>query len=157
MNLQTTSFCSNTNRWELAQRISGHAKTPEQALESIFKGIVQQLEESAEIKLETFTKDKIWSIVSNERLDVLKSTLINEFCEKILGDFNENQVGEMLEDHKTKDFTQIGCYSQKINKLYADNQESIIETVVTKANSFTNDLIPEIIEALKNEGIELFS
>lgn len=154
-NVQASQMSDITSKWELAQRMSGHAKAPEQALKSIFKGAMQKLEEVANTNFEVLMKERVWSTVSNENLKTLKKTFILEFCDKILGIFNEEQASEMLEEHKRTGFVKNIIYSSQMQTAYALSQESIIDAVIKKANSMTDAWIPEIIEAVKKEGIEL--
>ncbi len=144
-----------TNKWELAQRLSGHAKAPEQALKYIFIGSMQQLEEIANSPFEESMKERVWSAVSNDKLKTLKETFMLAFCDKILGSFNEEQAAEMLEEHKSTGAVKNIIYSSLIQSAYFLHQESISESICNKANSMTETWIPEIVEAVISEGIKL--
>lgn len=144
-----------TNKWELAQRISGHAKAPEQALKSIFTGAMQSLEEISKTKFESLMKEKIWLTVSGEKLKILREAFILEFCEKILGSFSDEEAAIMLEEHKRTGAVKNMLYSSQLQVAFQLEQESIINAVVKKANSMTEEWIPKIVDAVKKEGIEL--
>jgi hypothetical protein len=144
-----------TNKWELAQRISGHSKAPEQALKSIFTGAMQALEGVTKTKFENSMTQRVWNVVSEERLKTLRETLILEFCDKILGTFNDDETAIMLEEHKRTGAVRNVKYSFQIRYAYANNQNSIIDAVVKKAAAMTEEWIPEIVGAVKQEGVEL--
>ena len=144
-----------TSKWELAQRLSGHTKAPEQALKCVFKGAMQHLEVVANTKFETSMKERVWEKVSKEKLKTLKETFILEFCDKILGDFNDEAVNEMIEEHKLIGIIKFSMNSIQLQTAYSLTQSSIIDTVVQKANSMIRDWIPEIVNAVKEEGIKL--
>lgn len=155
--VQATQVADITNKRELAQRISGHAKAPEQALESIFTGVMQQLEVVAKTKFETSMKDRVWDKVSGDKLKTLKETFILKFCEKILGSFDEEEASAMLEEHKRTGAIKNIIYSSQLQKAFTSSQSSIIDAVVQKANSMTDAWIPEIVDAVRDEGIEFQS
>ncbi len=152
MNIQPV--CSDITL-KLAQRISGHAKAPEEALESIFLGAMQHLEKISKTTFDAPMKERVRNAVSAERLTGLKEVFILEFCEKILGDFDENDVSAMLEEHKRTGIITTQKYSQQLQIAFALNQGIIIDAVVNKANSMKDALFPEIVEAVKKEGIKL--
>lgn len=146
--------CLNS-KWELAQRMSGHAKAPEQALKSIFNGAMLGIEEATNTTFEASTKERIWNAVSNEKLEMLKEHFMLDFCNKILGGFNEKQAGEMLEEHKKTGRVKNIIYSGQIQTAYYFNQELIIKDIAEKASSMADAWVPEIIEAVKKEGVQL--
>jgi hypothetical protein len=61
----------------------------------------------------------------------------------------------MLEEHKRKGAVKNMLYSSQLQVAFQLEQESIIDAVVKKANSMTKEWIPEIVDAVKKEGIEL--
>lgn len=138
----------------MAQRISGQANAPEQALKSIFEGFMQKLEIVSKIKFEDSMKDRVWNAVSGEKLKTLKETLIFEFCEKILGDFNEDEAKEMLEEHKSTGAVKNIRYSHHLQTAYELSRSSIIDAVTNKANSMTQEWRPEIAKAVEKEVID---
>jgi hypothetical protein len=144
-----------TNKWELAQRISGHAKAPEQALQSVFTGAMENLEEISKTTFESSMKERVWSSVSEAKLKNLKEAFILEFCEKILGSFSNEEAGTMLEENKKLGAVKNILYSSRLQVAFALQQKSIIEAVVKKADSMTEEWIPEIVAAVKKEGIKL--
>lgn len=148
-NVETERIPGITNKWVLAKCISGHAEAPEQALNAIFNGAMQQLELVTKTNFEASMKDRVWDKVSRERLKTLKDAFTLEFCDKILGPYDEEEAMAILEEHRRTGHVsclQIGLF------WYTS---SIIESVVQKANSMKNDWLPEIISALKSEGIEI--
>ena len=84
-------------RLKLAVGILGRAGAPKQALQSIFLGAMQQLEEVSGTMFDSALKKRVWKKVSNERLKLLKQEFLLIFCNAVLGGFQENEVEEMLE------------------------------------------------------------
>ncbi len=144
-----------TSKWELAQRISGHTTLPEQALESVFKGAMQQLEVVAHTKFESPMKERVWVAISGQRLRDIRETFMLEFCDQILGSFSEEEATEILEEHKRTGAVKNIMHSARIQTAYALCQSSIVDAVVKKASSMSNGLVPELVAAVKREGIEL--
>lgn len=153
--VQAAQVTDITSKWELAQRISGDEPLPEQALKSIFKGAMEQLEVLAKTKFETPMKDRVWDRVSGDKLKALKETFILEFCERLLGSFDEEKASAMLEEHKRTGTIRNMVYSSQLQIAFALNQSSIIDAVVQKANSMTDAWLPEIVDAVRHEGVEL--
>lgn len=112
------------NKWDLALRISGHAKAPEEALKSIFTGIIQGLEVITKTKFNILMTDRVWNKISGEKLEILKKTFILEFCNKILGDFSEEETREMLEEHRRTGIIKNITYSTKIVEALVLNKNS---------------------------------
>jgi hypothetical protein len=144
-----------TSKWELAQRMAGQAEAPEEALRSVFTGAIQQLEAIAKTQFETPIKGRVWDKVSGDKLKLLKETLILDVCDKILGSFNEEEVVAMLEEHRRTGFIKNMRYSAQVQVAFHFAQSSIINAVVEKAKSMTDDWIPKIVDAVRDEGIEL--
>jgi len=155
LTVQESQVSDITAKLELAERMAGHAGAPKQALESIFEGVIQQLEKIADKKFDASLKERVWNKVSKEHLKSLKEHFLLEFCEKILGTFSVNEAEEMLAEHKSTGFVRHFIYSSQIQTAYHLNQSAIIDSGVKKANSMTNDWIPEIVKAVREEGIEL--
>jgi hypothetical protein len=153
MNAQVVDVTDMTAKWELAQRISGHAKAPEDAIRSIFTGIMISLEDHAKKTFEPSMKDRVWNKVSKENLKTIKDFFITEFCDKILGRFKENEVEEMLKEHIRTGFVRNPLYSSHIQTAYHFNQTSIIDSICKKAEEMATGWVPEIIQALKEEGV----
>ncbi len=141
------------NRLELAKRIAGDATAPEDSLRSIYKGAFIRLEELLKTAPQSSVKERVWTIVSRERLPILKETLISAFCENILFAFEDKEISEMLEEHKRTGFVKNSIYSGQIQVAYFLKKEIIINTVVEKANSMTDDFIPDIVAALQDEKL----
>lgn len=144
-----------TSKWELAQRISGHARAPEQAVKSIFEEIMQQLEVQAQTKFEAPMKEKIWQATSSQRLRISKESFVLEFCDQILDSFSEEEAAAALTEHKTTGFVKNILYKSRIQKAYALCCDSIIDSVVMKAKSMADGWLPEIVAAVTREGIKL--
>jgi len=155
LKVQTGQVQDITSKWELAQRMLGHAEAPEEALRCIFTGAMQQLEQIAKTKFEAPMKDRVWDKVSGDRLKTIKETFILQFCDKILGSFNEEDATAMLEEHKRTGAVKTMRYSVPLQVAFQLSQSSIIDAVVQKANFMTDAWIPEIVNAVKSEGIEL--
>jgi hypothetical protein len=155
LNVQASQVTDIASKWELAQRMSAHAKVPEEALMSLFTGAMQGLEQITKTTFETSMKERVWDAVSKEKLKSLKEALMFEFCEKILGGFNEDQASEMLEEHKRTGFVENSIYSFHLQVAYALSRELISDAVVQKALSMRDVWIPEIVEAVRKEGIQI--
>jgi hypothetical protein len=152
--VQAAQVTDMNSKRELAQRLSGHARAPEEALKSIFTGAMQQLEVVTERKFETPMQDRVWNKVSGNRLKVIKETFILEFCEKILGRFNGEETSAMLEEHLKTGAVKNVTYIPKLQTAYESSRSSIIDAVVQKANSMKDAWIPEIVDALRQEGVQ---
>ena len=155
LHVATSAATDITNKWELAQRMAGHTKAPEQALKSVFEGAMQQLEVVANTKFESPMKERVWGAISGQRLKDIRETFMLEFCDQILGGFSEEQAAEMLEEHTRTGAVKDIRYSAQIQTAYALSQSSIIDAVVKKASSMSNGLVPDLVAAVKREGIEL--
>ncbi|MFZ0564864.1 MAG: hypothetical protein WAM28_01560 [Chlamydiales bacterium] len=154
MSIQESRVTDITAKWELAERMAGHANAPKQALESLFKGIMIGMEKQAGITFDTTLKERVWNKVSPERLKSLKAHFLLEFCDKILGSFKVNEAEAMLEEHKKTGFVKHIIYSAQIQTAYQLSFNAIIDSVMDKANSMTDSLVPDVFESLKGEGIE---
>lgn len=155
MNIQVNQITDITYRWELAKRLTGDTKAPEQVLKAIFQGCMNSLQKIYHTKFTSNLQDKVWDSVSKDRLATLNETLILDFCEKILEKFNDKEVNEILEEHKSTGFVNNFAYTGYLKTAYSFYKEDILETVALKANSMTNNFIPEIIIAVRKEGIQL--
>lgn len=155
LSVQVPQVIDLTTKWELAQRISGHAQAPEQALKSVFTGAMQQLEVVANFKFETSMKDRVWEKVSGDKLKTLKETFILEVCEKILGGFDEKEAKAMLEEHKKNGAVQNTLYCLRLQDAFELKHASVIHAVVQKAHSMTVAWIPAIVDEVRREGVKL--
>lgn len=145
---------TSTSKWKLAQRISGHAAAPEEALRDVFTRTMQQVERTAKTQFAASIKDRVWNKISGDKLKPIKEALISEFCDTILGCFNEQEATAMLEQH-TRTGAVKGKPSISIQLGYWFYKESILDVVVEKTISVTQNLLPEIVNALRSEGVEL--
>ncbi len=139
---------------ELANRIAGHAKAPEEAIRSVFEGLIKGLQEIGKVTIESNLKERIWNQVSKDKLVTIKETFILEFCSKILGGSNED-IEEMLEEHKRTGFIKNPIHSAYVKVAYQLNHDNIINAVCAKASSMSEEWIPEVVAALEKEGIKL--
>jgi hypothetical protein len=144
-----------TAKWELAQRMAGHSKMPEDCLKALFEGIIQGIEKQANTTLKPSLRERVWEAVSKEKLKNLKETFILEVCEKILGGFKEAEVKEMLEEHKRAGAVKNSIYNAQLRVLHFSKKEPINDAVFKKVLSFKEDWIPQIVDMVKKEGIEL--
>jgi hypothetical protein len=142
-------------KFELAERIAGHANAPKEALESIFEGAMKSLETISGTTFESSMKIRVWNAVSPDQLKILKEGFLFEFCNKILGEFNETQADEMLDEHKRTGIIRNVSYSIPLKKAYQVYQDTIIDSVINKANSMIDNWIPIIVSAVRKEGINL--
>ncbi len=78
-----------------------------------------------------------------------------EFCDETLGSFNEEQISELLEEHKRTGTVKNSKYNVQLQIALTFTKESVIESVIKKAELMKADWIVEIIKAVKKEGIEL--
>ncbi len=143
-----------TSKLELAERMAGRANAPKQALESIFQGVIMQLETQATTTFESSMKEKVWDAVSPEPLKKLKEAFLLEFCDKILGRFDDKEASEMLEEHKRTGLVKNTKYKGELQRTCNSFRESIIDFVCEKADSMTNSFTQKIIESVKKEGVK---
>lgn len=144
-----------TNKFELAQRLTSDSKAPEEALQASFSGVMEQLEVIAHTKFDSSMKERVWNAVSEEKLKTLKTEFIYTVCERILGSFNEEDSRLMLEEHKNTGCIKNIRYTSGLQVAFHLSQSTIIDAVMQKATSMTKEWIPEIVEAVKKEGIAL--
>jgi hypothetical protein len=155
LSVQAAQDTEISHRCELAQRIAGDAKAPRQALRSVFKRVMKGLEERAHTKFEMAMKDRVWNAVSRQKLKTLRETLILEFCEKILGGFSDGEVDAMLEEHKRTGAVKNINHNVQLQTAYLLSKASIIDAVTQKADSMRDAWTPEIVAAVRHQGIEL--
>lgn len=141
------------NKLTLAHRLFGHSKLHEEALRVIFQGVMEELEKAAESSLDPSMKERVWISVSKDRQKILKDTLMLQFCNKILEGYKEYQIDEMLEEHQRTGSFDVS-YIIRLQTDIILNKDSIIDAVIEEAKSMTDAWIPEIVEALKMEGVE---
>lgn len=116
---------------------------------------MQQLEDTAQSKFDAPMKDRVWNKISGTRLKTLRDTLTLAFCDKILSRFNEEESKAMLEEHKKTGTIKNLKYSIPLQQAYATHLSSVIDAVVQKTESMAHAWMPEIINAVKSEGIKL--
>ena len=61
----------------------------------------------------------------------------------------------MLEEHKRTGIICSCTYPLRIRLAYATNHSVIMDSVQIKAKSMNDNWIPEIVKAVREEGIEL--
>lgn len=155
MNIQQPNVCTNSNKWELAQLLLKNSKAPKQALESIFAGAILQIEAFAKTSFAPEMKERVWTVFSKDKLNILQDTLKTEFCHKILGSFNETETLEMVEEHKQHGAVMNQAYCWRLQIANALHHEEVSRSVINKAGSMTDAWIQELIEAVKKEGVAL--
>ncbi len=146
---------SRPPRLELAQRLSSHSKAPEQALQAIFTGSMTALRALATSPITPEIEKKARSLLSENRLEVLKETLAQAVSDYILASLTESQINAALEEHKRTGCVQDPTCSQAIQKAYLAQQVSVIQAVTQKALSFKDQWVPELVNILNNEGIHM--
>lgn len=153
---QTVQVSDASSKGELAERLAGTSGAPEESLRAIFEGAMRELEKIANTTFELPMKERVWEAVSKEKVKTLRETLLHEFCKQILGVFSDVEVGVMLAEHKRtgaiRGDTVLGA---TLSVQYQRSLELIIDTVVQKAISMIDVWIPEIVEAVRKEGIQL--
>ncbi len=141
------------NKWKLAERMAGNANAPKQALEGIFTSIINNVEQKTNTKTDSAVREKIWNDVSSERLQILKNTMLETICDVILGGFGDREITEMLEEHTRTNRISNQIYMKRIETSYYSNHEDITNSVSNKAHSMADDLVTEVVNAAKKEGI----
>lgn len=140
---------------ELANRISGNSKAPEQAIKSVYEGIMRGMQEIGNVTIEANLQERIWNEVSREKLVTIKEIFILEFCSKILGGSKNEDVKAMLEEHKRTGYVRNPVHSSYLQVAYQLNHNEIINAVCAKASAMADEWIPQIVAALEKEGIKL--
>ncbi len=137
-------------RYSLAQALVGDSKLPRQALESCLTGITQGLK----VEIPVATKERVLNAISPGRIEILKDTFMQEFFKKIIGNFNDEQIIEMRHQHQRTGA--IGRpFSTHVQNNFRQHRENIIATVMQKGTSMTKELIPEVLTALRQEGVHV--
>ena len=142
-------------KWELAQRLAGQANAPKDALESIFKGAINALEEESKTTISPSIKQRVWENVSKERLKTLTQAFLEEFCKETLGSFTEEEINQMLQEHKQTNVIKYSKLNIQLQVSFQLTQPLVIDVVVRKAQSMVTEWIPEIAAAVEKEGIKL--
>lgn len=150
---RSTQYTASTAKLELAERMIGHADIHKIALESIFQGIIEGMEERFGMEFEASLKTRIWNSVSPELLQTLKKTMLDQFSKKILGGFKHTEIKQMLKEHKEIGVITNPKYKDILDKAYEANHQTIIDSVVQKTNSMTDELIPKIVRVILEENI----
>jgi len=148
----------SSKKMELATRITGHSKAPKQSLECVFEGAILAIEEYSKTKFDSVLKERVWNKVSTERIKSLRETLLFNVCIKMFDAFKENEVDDMLEEHKRTGIirsSHFNTYAERIHEAYRLNHSSIEDSVAESAKSMEDDFVLEIDQALRDEGIEL--
>lgn len=142
-------------KWELAERLAGHNTLPEDMLKELFEGAMNALEKRANAKFDEPMKERVWLSVSKDRLKRLKDTFISEVSKKILGSFEkESDVEAMLEEHKQNGMIRNPVYTAQIQTAFWFNRDDVRFAVRQKTGLMDEVLIPDLVEALKKEGIQ---
>lgn len=144
-----------TPQWELAKRLLDKEETPQDILELIFTTAMKKLETIANQSFEASIKERVWKKVFTERVKGLNEILIREFCDKILGNFSNENVNKMIEEHKLTGVIRFSENSIELQINFHCNESSIKNTVKQKAHSMIQSCIPEIVKAINEEGIKL--
>jgi hypothetical protein len=140
----------NTSRLELAQYMAGHSKAPEQALEAVFTGAMEALKERATVPINSETEARIWKVVSTNRLEVVKNTFLQAFCNHILAGLSDNEITRALEEHR-----RTGYMTGPIQKAYLLKYNKTIEAVTKQVTLISKEWMPDLINALQAEKIFL--
>lgn len=142
------SMAGSTPQMELAERLAGHTVVPEQVLKSLFDECMLNLKKINKIKPEPSMKEKIWEQVSGEKLEILRKIFLCEFCDRILGCFQEGEVEVMLQERE-----RTGCVNgldlARIKIAYRTNKETLSSVMGQYAEVMREDLIAEIIDAVR--------
>lgn len=140
-------------RWELAQRIAGEAGIPSQSLQAVFTGALQGFQKLFGISVQENLEQKLWTVVSHKRLKTLQETLIQSFCDQILQGFKDEQIAEMLAEHKQKGKITNQLYTVHIQVAYGCNRELINNSVTQKAALMNEEIAADIAQVLKQERV----
>ena len=152
-NVQGTRV-SDMEKWELARRLSDNANAPTDTLKALFTVIMLGLEKKATTPFTSPIKDRVWDACSPHKINILKQTLASEVCSKILNNFNETAIHEMLVEHTSTGSIHNPLYGQLLEITYNTNKNTISTAVAQVAHSMsTDEWITEIFFALIKEGI----
>jgi hypothetical protein len=143
-----------TNRQELTERLFGSAELPEQALHTVFEGEMQALEKKANTTFDCSLKERAWKAVSKEHLKSVRDFFLQEVCIKILGGFSEDEVFQLLEEHKRTGAVKNAAFHRRLQASFVPSQKAVREELVKRVCSLANDLVPQLVGFLRNEGIE---
>ncbi len=136
-----------TAKLELAERIAGQDTLPKECLMSVFAGTMKALEKKADTSFKPDLKLRVWTKVSAARLVVIKEYFLMRFCDVILGSFPADIVEVFLKMHKQNGTTMV------FEEEFQRRHDAIRDEVMEKVKSL-HDLRPEIVSALRAEGIK---
>ncbi len=148
LTLETTS----TNKLELSQ-ILLDINIPEICLKTVFDVALQKLKDLLNADIESSLEDRIWKLISQKKLPLLTETLITACCEHVLAEFEDKEINQMLEEFKTMGIVKNLLLSLQLVEAYKLKREILISSVAERANSLSEDLIPEILIVLNKESI----
>lgn len=87
-----------TVQWELAKRIVGASKGPQQAVKALFDGIMQPIEIIAKTPVSKEIKERVWQQISPPRIKTLEDQIALEFCDEVLKDFQDAENSKYAGD-----------------------------------------------------------
>ena len=155
MNVQAAPASEIATKWELAVLLAGEEKAPEKALKCVFDKAMLQLEDSTNTKFEISMKERVWNTVSPEKLKTLRNAFLQVFWDKMFVRINEYDFNGMLNEHISLGDIKNIRYKYRLERALLLLEKPILKAVNQKANSMVESWIPEIIDAVKKEGIEL--
>lgn len=151
LKIEKSVYVDMSARLELAERISRGSNLPSELVKSFFKGVLIEYERLTNVSFAPAMKKRIWEIASPEPLKTLRKTLLLEFCKKILGSIDENDVREMLKEHKENGSIKNPKYSVNLKSALISNKEAINNAVTEKALSILDQWTPVVFSAIAKE------
>ena len=119
-------------REDFAERLSAHARTPEQVLRVAFNAVMEGLETERKAKCDSAMSHRVWEAISKERLKTLKKTLIDAICVKMLLQFSDDQI---------KEYMQKDILAPEVLSVYKEKQTFVVSSVIEKAKSMSKELV----------------
>lgn len=125
--MNTIKVVDITNRWDLAQTISDKNPIPEHVLKKYFEIAIKNIELQAGTQYAPEIKLKAWKVLSSEKINRLHEVFLLAFCDKILGDFTDPEIDEMLTDFNNGALKD--CHLTSLKNKCAMQKGSITEAV----------------------------
>ncbi len=146
----------DTERWALGARLVNPHAIENDILRPLFNGAMMEIASIVNVNFEPVMVERVWTLVSKEKITELNDIFLVEFFQKILGVFSPKNISDMLWDIIT-----VGSIQDKVCRDLLDTamhlEENLIEDVAQKNCLLFADWIPVIVQAVEKEGFSLLN
>lgn len=140
---------------ELTQCLAPKLNLPQEILGSTFESAIRISEDVLHVAIPPVSKYRVWEKISPPKLKILNEKVCCEFYNKILRPMPDRAVSEMLDEFQRTGNIRKSSYTECFRFSCGQNEQPIRVAVLEAVNNMLEDLIPEIVEAIAQEGIIL--